>query len=106
LCLVCQAEEWGFAGSRRFVQDLSSFQCTHAVSPASAARDGAGACLSPTRPSLAFADFSLTSIDHVIAVDQVDILCTLCMAFPAFHCIKDGRMMMTQALLEQGARRS
>lgn len=69
-----QADEWGFAGSRRFVQDIMAFTC-EVPFPTNASRDGSGACLRPARPSLAFQDWGgLESIAHVLAVDQVGFL--------------------------------
>lgn len=63
-----QADEWGFAGSRRFAQDVSSsYSCEKSTT---SSRDGSGACLKPAAPSLAFRDLSLS---QVLAVDQVGL---------------------------------
>jgi nicastrin len=67
-----QADEWGFAGSRRFVSDIGSFSCGNPVSDASSP-DGYGACLNPVRPSLAFEQLSLSNIKHIVALDQVGL---------------------------------
>ena len=66
-----QADEWGFAGSRRFVNDLTSFTCSKPVS-AAASPDGTGACLNPIHPSLAFQSIDLNNME-VIAVGQLGL---------------------------------
>ena len=72
-----QADEWGFAGSRRFVQDIgrAGFACASPV-PGNLTRDGSGACVAPSgvHPSLAFQDLALDDLVHVLAVDQVGVL--------------------------------
>jgi nicastrin len=64
-----QAENYGFIGSRRFVADLSDFTCANSV-PAGD-NGGTPLCLDPLRPSMAFTDLSLDSIDALLTVDQV-----------------------------------
>jgi len=66
-----QADEWGFAGSRRFVSDLVSFTCSKPVAPADSP-DHTGACLNPVYPSLAFQEISLNNLE-VIAIDQLGL---------------------------------
>jgi len=72
-----QADEWGFAGSRRFVRDISpgGFTCASPI-PGNQSRDGTGACMGPqgVYPSLAFQDLTLEKFAHVLAVDQVGVL--------------------------------
>jgi hypothetical protein len=72
-----QADEWGFAGSRRFVRDISPdrFTCPSPI-PGNQSRDGTGACVGAqgVYPSLAFQDLTLGKLAHVLAVDQVGVL--------------------------------
>lgn len=77
-----QADEWGFAGSRRFAQDIAAFTCEVPLAPANASRDGAGACLRPARPSLAFQDWAFENVAHVLALDQVGVLASAEAPFP------------------------
>lgn len=72
-----QADEWGFAGSRRFVRDISPGKITCPVPiGGNLSRDGTGSCVGPhgVYPSVAFQDLSLEKIAHILAIDQVGVL--------------------------------
>ncbi|EKU19967.1 hypothetical protein NGA_2100320, partial [Nannochloropsis gaditana CCMP526] len=64
-----QADEWGFAGSRRFARDISpgGVDCTATV-PDNSSRDGSGACVGPdgVYPSMAFKDLAEKGFVHVL----------------------------------------
>ncbi|EWM23993.1 nicastrin [Nannochloropsis gaditana] len=74
-----QADEWGFAGSRRFARDISpgGVDCPATV-PDNSSRDGSGACVGSdgVYPSMAFKDLAEKGFVHVLAVDQVGVLGT------------------------------
>jgi len=64
-----QAENYGYIGSRRFVADLNEFTCANLV--LAEKNGGTPLCLDPLRPSMAFTDLSIDSVDALITVDQV-----------------------------------
>jgi nicastrin len=70
--LLAQADEWGYAGTRRFVRDLGSFQCSNPVD-ASVSDSGLPQCLDPVYPTTLFASLGMENITAVIGVDQVGV---------------------------------
>lgn len=58
------AENFGFAGSRKFIADLTNFTCNTVSS------SGTG-CSSPYKPDLQFRNLSLPLLDGVIELNQV-----------------------------------
>ena len=74
LFFMSNAEEWGYAGSRRFVRDISSgISCAASVSAASSS-SGLPLCTDPIYPSTLFEHISVDSITDVVAIDQVGSL--------------------------------
>lgn len=71
LFFLANAEEWGYAGSRRFVRDISSGISCEAVVESAASGTGLPLCTAPVYPSTLFASIELDSISNVVAVDQV-----------------------------------
>lgn len=70
LVFLANADEWGFAGSRRFVRDLYKFECDVSVD-AAATSSGFPLCLSPLYPSTLFQSIAVSDIDVVITIDQI-----------------------------------
>lgn len=54
LFFAANAEEWGYAGSRRFVRDLMSFQCSNEVDITASHKTGIPMCADPVYPSTLF----------------------------------------------------
>jgi nicastrin len=71
LFFLSNAEEWGYAGSRRFVRDITSgISCAAAVD-APESSSGLPLCTDPIYPSTLFANLTANSISDVVAIDQV-----------------------------------
>jgi hypothetical protein len=76
LFFFANADEWGYAGSRRFVKDIKSFTCEQAISAEDSVY-GIPQCTSPVYPSTLFqyiSTSSIHSISDIIAIDQVGSL--------------------------------
>jgi hypothetical protein len=73
LIFLANADEWGYAGSRRFVRDITSFVCGLSV-PANQTATGLPMCLDPLYPTTLFQNIDFSDIDAVIAVDQIGLL--------------------------------
>jgi hypothetical protein len=54
LLFAANAEEWGYAGSRRFAKDLSSFTCANPVPVTRSHASGLPMCADPVYPSTLF----------------------------------------------------
>eukprot|EP00607_Mallomonas_marina_P005866 CAMPEP_0182439590 /NCGR_PEP_ID=MMETSP1167-20130531/86531_1 /TAXON_ID=2988 /ORGANISM="Mallomonas Sp, Strain CCMP3275" /LENGTH=626 /DNA_ID=CAMNT_0024633325 /DNA_START=201 /DNA_END=2077 /DNA_ORIENTATION=+ len=70
--LLANTEEWGYAGSRRFVKDLIDFECNNVVS-GEETRHGLPLCASPVYPTTLF-EWILGSgaqISSILALDQI-----------------------------------
>lgn len=71
LFFLANAEEWGYAGSRRFVRDITTgISCTNAVD-ATESSSGLPLCAAPVYPSTLFSSISPDQISDVVAIDQV-----------------------------------
>jgi Nicastrin len=72
--LFANADEWGLAGSRRFVKDLFAFQCDNAIS-GNQTRTGLPLCTAPVYPTTLFQDIlptgSVSDITALLGVDQI-----------------------------------
>lgn len=79
LLFAANAEEWGYAGSRRFAKDLKSFECKNAVGVSGSHRSGMPMCADPVYPSTLFtmivggANVSTSdmAIKGAVALDQI-----------------------------------
>lgn len=67
-----QGEAWGRIGSRRFVEEVSSFTCTTSVA-ASDSPTGFEYCRDPLRSDLSFTSLGAQGVDAVVSVDQVGL---------------------------------
>eukprot|EP01041_Mallomonas_annulata_P007487 gene7488-15326_t len=74
LFFLANAEEWGYAGSRRFVRDLISFQCDNPVG-GNETVSGMPLCAAPVYPNTMFQNIlggaGGTKIRSVLALDQI-----------------------------------
>ena len=70
MIFLANADEWGYAGSRRFVRDLTSFSCSFPV-PANQTMAGLPMCLDPIYPTTLFESIEFSDIDVIIAIDQI-----------------------------------
>merc|ERR1711916_232541 len=70
LIFLANADEWGFAGSRRFVRDLYAFECEVSI-PADQSSSGMPFCLSPLYPTTLFQSIDPTEVDVVFSIDQI-----------------------------------
>ena len=74
LFFLSNAEEWGYAGSRRFVRDITTgISCASSID-ANDTNTGLPLCTDPVYPSTLFESLSANSIIDVVAVDQVGSL--------------------------------
>jgi nicastrin len=68
---LANAEEWGYAGSRRFVRDISDgISCETEVS-SSDSPSGMPFCTAPIYPSTLFEKIGEAGISGILAIDQV-----------------------------------
>jgi nicastrin len=68
---LANAEEWGYAGSRRFVRDLTEgISCVANVS-AELSPSGMPFCTAPIYPSTLFQQIGVAGISDILAIDQV-----------------------------------
>lgn len=70
MIFLANADEWGYAGSRRFVKDITSFSCSFPI-PANQTMAGLPMCLDPIYPTTLFQSIKLSDIDVIIAIDQI-----------------------------------
>ncbi|CAM9235723.1 unnamed protein product, partial [Ectocarpus fasciculatus] len=70
LFFAANAEEWGYAGSRRFVQDIKSFACKNEVGVEKSHVSGMPMCADPVYPSTLF-DKILRGDNTSITEDEV-----------------------------------
>ena len=70
LIFLSNADEWGFSGSRRFVRDLYSFNCSVPIDH-NATSSGFPLCLSPLYPSTLFTSVSESDTKLIITLDQI-----------------------------------
>jgi nicastrin len=68
---LANAEEWGYAGSRRFVRDISDGISCEANVSASDSPSGMPFCTAPIYPSLLFEKIGASGISNILAIDQV-----------------------------------
>mmetsp|Transcript_8508 Transcript_8508/g.12701 ORF Transcript_8508/g.12701 Transcript_8508/m.12701 type:complete len:713 (-) Transcript_8508:121-2259(-) len=75
LFFAANAEEWGYAGSRRFARDIQhGLECNANVA-ANASSSGLPLCTDPIYPNTLFERILSDSvIQHVVAIDQVGVL--------------------------------
>jgi hypothetical protein len=71
LFFLANAEEWGYAGSRRFARDISSGISCQANVSASESPSGMPFCTAPIYPSTLFEKIGETGITDILAIDQV-----------------------------------
>jgi nicastrin len=74
LFFLANAEEWGYAGSRRFVRDITTGISCAASVDASQSSSGLPLCTDPVYPSTLFSSLSADMISDVVAIDQVGSL--------------------------------
>ena len=67
-----QSEMYGFSGSRKFVQEISSFTCNVPVD-AQTSPTRAEICANPYRASLKFTEIEVSRLQRVLAVDQIGL---------------------------------
>jgi hypothetical protein len=68
---LANAEEWGYAGSRRFVRDISEgISCVANVSAVDSP-SGMPFCTAPIYPSTLFEQIGEAGISDILAIDQV-----------------------------------
>lgn len=65
------AEEWGYAGSRRFARDISEGISCEANVSASDSPTGMPFCTAPIYPSTMFEKIGNAGISNILAIDQV-----------------------------------
>lgn len=63
------AEQWGHAGSQRFVQDISSFKCL--ATSGGKCPLGNGACANPCVANVDFKNISLDAISQIVEINQI-----------------------------------
>ena len=77
LFFAANADEWGFAGSRRFAEDIASFTCQNPVEANESRSTGLPLCADPVYPNTLFSsilrsgDGSPLSIDSALSLDQI-----------------------------------
>lgn len=71
LFFLANAEEWGYAGSRRFVRDITDGIACAASVDAAESSSGLPLCTDPVYPSTLFSSLTSSLISDVVAVDQV-----------------------------------
>ena len=67
-----QSEMYGFSGSRKFAQEISSFTCKVPVD-AQTSPTRAEICANPYRASLKFTEIEVSRLQRVLAVDQIGL---------------------------------
>jgi len=65
-----QSEMYGFSGSRKFVDEISSFTCNVQVDSSSSPTK-LKMCANPYRASLRFTEIEASRIERVLAIDQI-----------------------------------
>lgn len=65
------AEEWGYAGSRRFVRDIAEGISCEANVSASDSPSGMPFCTAPIYPSTLFKNIGEAGISNILAIDQI-----------------------------------
>jgi hypothetical protein len=77
LFFAANADEWGFAGSRRFTDDIASFSCQNPVEANESRSTGLPLCADPVYPNTLFSsilrssDGSSVTIDSALSLDQI-----------------------------------
>jgi hypothetical protein len=71
LFFLANAEEWGYAGSRRFARDISQGISCEAQVNGDDSPSGLPMCTAPIYPTTLFEAISASGISTVLAVDQI-----------------------------------